>query len=92
MVRELFGNKLVGAVPFCGECPLKINFDQPIKWVESQKLAEIKWLPVLHTGEIPHGTKTSFSALMSFLSRILVTQTEGKNQGLVNFCREASHN
>ena len=25
---------------------LKINFDQPIKWMEFQKLAEIKWLPV----------------------------------------------
>ena len=25
---------------------LKINFDQPIKWMEFQKLADIKWLPV----------------------------------------------
>ena len=25
---------------------LKINFDQPIKWIEFQKVAEIKWLPV----------------------------------------------
>ena len=25
---------------------LKINFDQPIKWMEFQKLAEIKWLLV----------------------------------------------
>ena len=25
---------------------LKINFDQPIKWMELQKLADIKWLPV----------------------------------------------
>ena len=25
---------------------LMINFDQPIKWMEFQKLAEIKWLPV----------------------------------------------
>ena len=40
---------LVGAIPFCGEYPgprLEINFDQPIKWMEFQKLAEIKWLSV----------------------------------------------
>ena len=42
---------LVGAIPFCGEYPgprfkNKINFDQPIKWMEFQKLAEIKLLTV----------------------------------------------
>ena len=25
---------------------LKINFGQPIKWIEFQNMAEIKWLPV----------------------------------------------
>ena len=46
---------LVGAIPFCGEHPgprFEDKFDQPIKWMEFQKLAEIKWLPIdLQTSE-----------------------------------------
>ena len=40
---------LVGAIPFCGEYPgprFEDNFDQLIKWMEFQKLVDIKWLPV----------------------------------------------
>ena len=38
---------LVRAIPFCSEylvLGLRINFDQPIKWIEFQCLVEVKWL------------------------------------------------
>ena len=39
---------LVRAIAFLSTLTLglKINFNQPIKWMEFQKLVEIKWLPV----------------------------------------------
>ena len=45
--KEGKNQALVGAIAFCSEyLGLKINFDQPIKWMEFQKLVETKWLPV----------------------------------------------
>ena len=40
---------MVEAIPFCGEYPgprFEDKFRSAIKWMEFEKLAEIKWLPV----------------------------------------------
>ena len=37
---------LAGVIPFCGGYPGPRFEDRPSKWMEFQKLAEVKWLPV----------------------------------------------